>query len=99
MVGMAGVVSITDVTQQAIADLGGPVREAIVEALSAVADHGTYIATETGWHGGSSQVWHDDFAQRAATLISTTSTELDELVTWATRSFEDITGAGGGLAG
>ncbi len=96
---MAGVVSVTDVTQQAIADLGGPVREAIIDALGAVADHGTYIATDTGWHGGSSQIWLDDFTQRATTLINTTSSELDELVGWATRSFEEITGAGGGLSG
>lgn len=98
MAGMTGIVSVTEATHEGISSLGGPVREAILDALRSVMDHGTFIATETGWHGQASQAWLEDFTGRYQALAANTAAQLDELVAWATTTFTEITGAGGGMA-
>src|SRR5690606_38138217 len=64
MAGQRGLVSVSTVTQEAVAALRGRVAPTVVDSLGGLIAHGTHIATETGWHGGDSERWLAEFRLR-----------------------------------
>jgi hypothetical protein len=96
MAGQRGLVSVTTVTQEAIVGLRGRVAPSVVEALGGLLAHGTYIATETGWHGGDSERWLAEFRGRYEAIRHRLQGDLEELCMFAESSFRGISSAGGG---
>jgi hypothetical protein len=94
MAGQRGVVSVSTVTQEAVSALRGRVAPAVVDSLM---QHGTHIATETGWHGGDSERWLAEFRGRYEAIRNRVQVDLEELCTHAEMSFREITSAGGGV--
>ncbi|HEX7096719.1 MAG TPA: hypothetical protein VF183_12615 [Acidimicrobiales bacterium] len=97
MAGQRGLVSVTTVTQEAIAALRGRIAPSVVDSLGGLIAHGTHIATETGWHGGDSERWLAEFRSRYESIRHRVEADLEELCTFAEQSFREITAAGGGL--
>jgi hypothetical protein len=97
MAGQRGVVSVSTVTQEAVSALRGRVAPAVVDSLGGLIQHGTHIATETGWHGGDSERWLAEFRGRYEAIRNRVQVDLEELCTHAEMSFREITSAGGGI--
>lgn len=97
MAGQRGLVSVSTVTQEAVAALRGRVAPTVVDSLGGLIAQGTHIATETGWHGGDSERWLAEFRLRYESLRHRLELDLDELCAFAETSFRQITSAGGGM--
>jgi hypothetical protein len=97
MAGQRGLVSVSTVTQEAVAGLRGRVAPAVVDSLGGLLAHGTHIATETGWHGGASERWLAEFRGRYDAIRQRVQLDLDELCSFAESSFREISAAGGGV--
>lgn len=97
MAGQRGLVSVSTVTQEAVAALRGRVAPTVVDSLGGLIAHGTHIATETGWHGGDSERWLAEFRLRYESIRHRIELDLEELCTFAETSFRQITSAGGGM--
>jgi hypothetical protein len=97
MAGQRGIVSVSDVTRDAVAGLRGRIAPGVMDALAQLMTQGTHIAYETGWHGGDSERWLADFESRYVAIRARVQSDLDELCGFAEASFAQITNAGGGL--
>ena len=96
MAGQRGVVSVSTVTHEAVAGLRGRVAPAVIDSLGGLLTQGVHIATETGWHGGSSERWLAEFRGRYEAIRHRVQVDLEELCTFAEASYREITSAGGG---
>jgi hypothetical protein len=96
MAGQRGLVSVSTVTQEAVAGLRGRAAPAILDSLGGLLAQGVHIATETGWHGGSSERWLAEFRSRYDVIRHRVQVDLEELCAFAERSYREITSAGGG---
>jgi hypothetical protein len=96
MAGQRGLVSVSTVTQEAVAGLRTRVAPHVVDSLTGLLSQGVHIATETGWHGGSSERWLAEFRVRYEQLRHRLQVDLEELCAFAEGSYREITSAGGG---
>jgi hypothetical protein len=96
MAGQRGLVSVTTATHEAVAGLRARVAPAVIDSLGGLLSQGIHIATETGWHGGSSERWLAEFRGRYETMRHRVQLDLEELCTFAEASYREITTAGGG---
>jgi hypothetical protein len=96
MAGQRGLVSVSTVTHEAVAGLRARVAPAVIDSLGGLLSQGVHIATETGWHGGSSERWLAEFRGRYEAIRHRVQIDLEELCTFAEASYREITSAGGG---
>ena len=97
MAGQRGLVSVSTVTQEAVAGLRGRGAPAVLDSLGGLLTQGTHIATETGWHGGDSERWLGEFRGRYDAIRHRIELDLEELCSFAESSFREISAAGGGV--
>ena len=96
MAGQRGLVSVSTLTQEAVANLRGRAAPAVVDSLGGLLAQGTHIATETGWHGGDSERWLAEFRGRYEAIRHRVQVDLEELCHFAEASYREIASAGGG---
>lgn len=97
MAGVHGIVSVSDVTREAVQALRSRVAPGVLDALAQLMTQGHHVAFDTGWHGGDSERWLADFRARYDAIRARVDADLNELCSFAETSFAQITSAGGGL--
>ena len=97
MAGVQGLVSVSEQTAAAIAQIDAAVKPDFEAAFGSLRGFGTQIATETGWHGRDSEMWHDDFLAQVDGLQAGFAEQLTALERNARASYERIMAAGGNL--